>query len=140
MFYEPIPRLTSPREMSLAVVGLDFPNADLSNRRFEMALCMRGEPVHLVPEPTNTADPRAVAVVSARGTQLGYITAERCGLIGAWLRAGEKHEAVFQEPGRTAAVIRVRFGGGQLTMPPERDDVIYDRAEVGYGEVVDWGC
>jgi len=140
MFYSPVQRLTSPREMSLAVVGLGYPNADRTNRRFEMALCTRGEPVHLVLEPENKFDESAVAVVSARGIQLGYITAERCGLIGTWIRAGEKHEAVFQEPGRTAAVIRVRFGGGRITMPPERADVIWDRSEVGYGEAVDWGC
>ena len=106
-----------PLELSLAVVGLDFPNVDKSNRRFEMALCFPGEPVHLVPDPKNRADPRAVAVVSARGTQLGYLTAERCGLIGARLEAGEHYEAFFQEPGRAAAVIRVRFGGGAPTMP-----------------------
>lgn len=83
------------RELSLSVVGLDYPNPDRSNRRFEMALCTRGEPVHLVPDPKNRADPRAIAVVSARGIQLGYLTAERCGFIGGLLRAGEKHEAVF---------------------------------------------
>jgi hypothetical protein len=132
--------LYAPHELSLAVVGLDFPNADRSNRRFEMALCIRGEPVHLVPEPSNRADPRAIAVVSCRGIQLGYLTAERCGLIGGWLAAGEKHEAVFQEPGRYAAVIRVRFGGGRLSLPVERDDVVWDRQEMGYGEQVDWGC
>lgn len=141
MFYAPItPRLTSPREMSLAVVGLDFPNADKSNRRFEMAMCVHGEPVYLVREPKNRADPRAVAVVSTRGVQLGYLTAERCGLIGGWLDAGEKYEAAFQEPGRRAAIIRVRFGGGgPMQLPPERDDVIWDRAEEG-GDAFDWGC
>lgn len=132
--------LASPYELSLAVVGLDHPNPDRSNRRFEMALCLRGEPVHFVPEPKNRADPRAIAVVSARGIQLGYLTAERCGLIGGWLAAGVKHEAVFQEPGRYAAVIRARFGGGQMTLPVERDDVVYDRQVWGYGEDVDWGC
>jgi hypothetical protein len=125
--------------MSLAVVGLDYPNADKSNRRFEQALCTRGEPVHLVRDPKNRADPRAVAVVSARGIQLGYLRAERCGLIGSWLDAGEKYQAVFQEPGRSAAIIRARFGGGSLTLPPEREDVIWDRSEEG-GDSFDWGC
>ena len=139
MFQISVARLASPRELSLAVVGLDFANPDKSNRRFEMALCVHGEPVHLVREPKNRADPRAVAVVSARGIQLGYLTAERCGLIGGWLDAGEKHEAVFQEPGRSAAIIRVRFGGGRLSLPPERNDVVWDRAEEG-GDAFDWGC
>ncbi|MDQ2763129.1 MAG: HIRAN domain-containing protein [Pseudomonadota bacterium] len=125
--------------MSLAVVGLDYPNADRSNRRFEMALCVRGEPVHLVPDPKNRADPRAIAVVSARGIQLGYLTAERCGLIGGWLAAGEKHEVLFQEPGHRAAIIRARFGGGKLQLPPARDDIVWDRSEEG-GDAFDWGC
>lgn len=139
MFSSRLPRLSSPHELSLAVVGLDFLNADRSNRRFEQALCVRGEPVHLVREPRNRADPRAVAVISARGIQLGYLTAERCGLIGGWLDADVKHEAVFQEPGRAAAIIRARFGGGRLKLPPERADVRRDWAGEG-GDAYDWGC
>ena len=122
-----------PLELSLAVVGLDFPNTDKSNRRFEMALCFPGEPVHLVPDPKNRADPRAVAVLSARGTQLGYLTAERCGLIGARLEAGERYEAFFQEPSRAAAFIRVRFGGGPPTMPAPATREVQDLD-------VDWGA
>lgn len=112
------------RELSLAVVGLDYDNADGSSRRFEMALCVPGEPVHLVPEPKNRHDRRAVAVMSARGIQLGYLTAERCGYIGGLIAAGEKHEAFFQEPGRSAAVIRVRFGGGRPTMPARVPEMV----------------
>ena len=111
------------RELSLAVVGLDFPNADKSNRRFIMALLEHGEPVYLLPEPKNKADPRAVAVMTMHGGQLGYLTAERCGWIGSRLGAGERYEAFFQEPGRSSAVIRVRFGGGTPTLPPPRDPV-----------------
>lgn len=110
------------RELSLAVVGLDYPNPDRSksNRRFEAALCRPGDPVELRPEPTNRHDPRAVAVFSARGVQLGYLTAERCGWIGAKLRAGEEVAAVFQETGTAATVIRVRFGGGAPSLPKKR--------------------
>jgi hypothetical protein len=48
-------------ELSLAVVGIDFPNPDKSrsNRRFEIALCRPGDPVELRPEPKNPADPRS---------------------------------------------------------------------------------
>ncbi|TPG14596.1 HIRAN domain-containing protein [Sphingomonas oligophenolica] len=119
-------------ELSLAVVGLDFPNADRSNRRFEMALCVPGEPVHLVREPRNKADPRAVAVVSCRAIQLGYLTAERCGWIGARIGSGEAFEALFQDHGRHAAVIRVRFGGGTVTLPAPRPTV--------EDEPFDWGA
>ena len=139
MFHIPIRKLTSPREMSLAVVGLDYDNSDKSNRRFEMTMSVRGEPVRLIREPKNKHDRRAVAVMSTRGIQLGYLTAERCGLIGGWLDLGESYQAVFQEPGRTAAIIRARFGGGDIRLPPERDDLVTDWSEEG-GDAFDWGC
>lgn len=99
--------------MSLAVVGVEYPNRDKakSNRRFEIALCKPGDPVVLVPEPKNPADPNAVAVFSDRGTQLGYVTAERCGRIGALIREGREVEAVFQQAAPYGCVIRVAFDG-----------------------------
>jgi hypothetical protein len=108
------------REFSLAVVGINYLNADQSNRRFELAMCVPGEPAHLVTEPTNKHDPAAVAVFSARGIQIGYLTSERCVWIGARIRAGEEQEAVFQDSGRHAATIRIRFGGGSPTLPAPR--------------------
>ncbi|MBV1692466.1 HIRAN domain-containing protein [Novosphingobium sp. G106] len=52
--------------------------------------------MELLPEPKNKHDASAVAVVSARGIQIGYLSAERCGWIGAKLRYGEDLRAVFQ--------------------------------------------
>jgi hypothetical protein len=127
-------------ELSLAVVGLDYPNRDRSCRRFEMALCVAGEPVHLVPEPRNPYDRTAVAVVSCRGTQLGYITADRCAQIGARIRAGEKHEAFFQAPGRHYATIRIRFGGGPPTLPPPPPDQPAATSDWPPPETADWGA
>lgn len=118
------------QELSLAVVGLDFPNRDKSNRRFELALCRPGDAVELRPEPKNPVDPRAVAVFTDRGTQLGYLTAERCGLIGKRLRAGDAYQAVLQAAERHRAVIRVRFGGGAPTLP--------DGVPPGDGPRLDW--
>lgn len=109
-------------ELSLAVVGLDYPDPDGSNRRFELALMRPGDAVELRREPKNPADPRAVGVFSERGVRIGYLTAERCGWIGARLMRGEEARAVFQEAGRTAAVVRVRFGGGEPTLPTPRDE------------------
>lgn len=110
------------RELSLAVVGIDYPNPDKgkSDRRFEMLVCEPGERVVLRLEPKNKHDELAVAVFSSRGIQLGYLTAERCGWIGSKIRAGDSYEAVFQEPAPTAAIIRIRFGGGAPTLPPAR--------------------
>ncbi|MDF2602991.1 HIRAN domain-containing protein [Sphingomonas sp.] len=118
------------KEFSLAVVGINYLNADQSNRRFELAMCAPGEPVHLVPETNNRHDPAAVAVFSARGVQIGYLSSERCLWIGTRIGAGEEHEAVFQATGQHAAMIRIRFGGGSPTLPapppkeaaPEEDE------------------
>lgn len=122
------------RELSLAVVGINFANRDKgkSNRRFEMRLCSPGEPVELRLEPKNPADKNAVAVFSARGVQLGYLTAERAPWIGGKIRAGEIVQAVFQGETATAAIIRARFGGGAPTLPapgerpPAYDDFTQD--------------
>lgn len=123
MFNSPGP--SALRELSLAVVGLEYPNADGSDRRFEAELCPPGERVDLVPEPKNPVDPRAVAVISARGVQIGYLTAARCGWIGGRIAAGEDFQALFQELRGSVAVIRVRFGGGAPALPtrdrPMRD-------------------
>ena len=99
--------------MSLAVVGADYENDDKkrTNRRFEILLCKPGDPVHLVPEPTNKADPSAVAVFSERGIQIGYVTAERCGRIGAIIREGRDLQAVFQVEAPYGCVVRVAFDG-----------------------------
>lgn len=98
-------------ELTLAVVGLDHPNADRSSRRFEAMLCRPGDPVSLRPEPRNPHDPHAVAVLSERGVQIGYITAERAPWIGGRLRQGRPVVALFQGMAGTVAYIRLRFGG-----------------------------
>lgn len=104
--------------MSLAVVGVHHPNADGSNRRFEVELLAPGDPVDLVPEPTNKKDPRAVAVFARAGGQLGYLTAERCGRIGALIREGREVQAVFQAGASHGAWIRVAFDGAVPVVAP----------------------
>ena len=106
-------------DMSLAVVGGLYPNKDGSNRLFEMAMCKPGEIVRLVPEPRNPADPTAVAVFSARGIQLGYLSAERCGWIGAQIARGKDVRAVFHYAASGVAVIRVGFDGSEPELPSE---------------------
>lgn len=109
--------------ISLAVVGVQFANNDKSksNRRFEIMLCAPGELVDLRPEPRNPADPNAVAVFSARGIQLGYLTAERCGRIGALIREGREVRAIFQGEADFGAWIRVAFDGAEPDLPLQRE-------------------
>ncbi|MDH7639271.1 HIRAN domain-containing protein [Sphingomonas oryzagri] len=107
-------------DMTLSVVGGIHPNADGGNRLFEIALCAAGEAIQLAPEPKNKHDPSAVAVFSARGIQIGYLSAERCGWIGSKIRLGEEIRAVFQAPEKGGALIRVSFSGEDPVIPPSR--------------------
>ena len=113
----------SPPSLSLAVVGADFPNKKGPGRRFEIALCKPGEPVELMPEPRNPVDPRAIAVLSKRGVQLGYLTAERCGRIGSLIERGHEVRAVFQRATTYGCVIRAAFDGEVPVLPPEPDPI-----------------
>jgi hypothetical protein len=105
--------------LSLAVVGADHPNKRGPGRRFEIALCVPGEPVELIPEPKNPVDPRAVAVFSSRNVQIGYLSAERCGWIGKLIGEGREVRAIFQRVASYGAVIRAAFDGEHPVLPPE---------------------
>lgn len=112
------------RELSLHVVGADHPNRGGGNRRFEILLCAPGEVVTLVPEPRNPVDPNAVMVVSARGVQIGYLTADRAAWIAAMLRSGRPVAAIFQQATPPGAAIRVAFDGAVPVLP---EPVVADR-------------
>jgi hypothetical protein len=58
-----------------------------------------------------------VAVVSLRGIQIGYLSAERCGWICAKLCSGEDLRTVFQSRVKGGALIRVNFSGQNPTLP-----------------------
>lgn len=109
-------------DLSLAVVGADYPNRRGPGRRFEIRLCRPGDRVQLVPEPKNPADANAIAVFSERGVQIGYVTAERAPRIGQLIAAGHDVRAVFQSETRYGAVIRVAFDGVDPDLPPDFDD------------------
>lgn len=107
-------------QLSLAVVGADYPNKRGPGRRFEIQLCRPGEPVSLIPEPKNPADPRAVAVYSCRQVQIGYLTAERCGWIGRMLGDGREVRAIFQSATSAGAIIRAALDGEEPNLPEAR--------------------
>lgn len=99
--------------MSLAIVGIDYPNRDGSNRRFALSLCEPGDAIELRPEPRNRKDANAIAVVSERGEQLGYLTAERAPRIGQLIRQGREVRAVFQGMRENRAWVRAAFDGNE---------------------------
>lgn len=107
--------------LSLAIAGIQHPNRRGPSRGFELRLCIPGEPVELRPEPGNPADPLAVAIYSARGIQLGYVTAERAPWIGAMIRNGREVQAIFQGMTRDSAFVRLAFDGETPSLPPRRD-------------------
>ena len=113
------------KQLSLAVVGADHPNKKGPSRRFEIALCLPGEPIHLVPEPRNPVDPRAIAVFSDRHIQIGYVRAERAQLIGSAMSRGGV-SAIFQETAQWGAIIRVHTDGTAPVLPTPDDSRAFD--------------
>jgi hypothetical protein len=109
------------KSLSLAIVGVDYPNKRGPGRRFELELCAPGELIELRPEPKNPKDEYAISVYSCRGVQLGYITAERAPWIGAHIRAGREVRAIFQGKTDTAGWMRLAFDGEDPVLPPARD-------------------
>lgn len=120
------------QQLSLHVVGADHLNRNGSNRRFEILLCAPGEPVELIPEPTNPVDPNAIAVFSLRAVQLGYLTADRAPWIGGMLRNGRELQAVFQHATRPGAAIRIGFDGEVPSLP------LAERAAIAAEAPGDW--
>lgn len=103
--------------MSIAVVGADYPNKRGPTRRFEIAMCLPGEPVELRREPKNPADSRAIGVYSQRDVQIGYVPAEQAQWIGGQLA---EIRAIFQRADTFGAVIRVTFDGSEPVLPVEK--------------------
>jgi hypothetical protein len=108
--------------LSLAVVGVDFPNKKGPTRRFEVEICQPGEPVEIKPEPSNRFDENAVAVFSCRGIQIGYLPSERAAYISLLFRRGVEIRAIFQERTSWGAAVRLAFEGEEPQLPPKRED------------------
>lgn len=105
------------RQLSLAIVGIDYPNKRGPDRRFELAICREGELVELRPEPGNPYDEHAIAVFSCRGIQLGYLPSERAVLIGTYWRQGHTTLAIFQALDAKVGWLRVAFNGEEPSLP-----------------------
>lgn len=83
-------------DFSLPARGERFDNEDGTSRQEELARCRPGEPVRLVREPDNPHDPAAVAIVSSRGVQLGYVPADRAVWIGSKIDRGYDVRAIVE--------------------------------------------
>lgn len=107
-------------QLSLAIVGADFPNKRGPVRRFEIAMCSPGEPVDLKREPNNPADARAISVYSARGVMIGYVRAERAQFVGSLMARGLV-TAIFQQADSWGCTIRVGYDGAMPELPASSD-------------------
>lgn len=121
-----------PRQMSLAVVGADHLNKKGPARRFEIALCLPGEPIELVPQPKNPADPNAIAIFSCRGVQIGYVSADRAPLIGTFLSRARITASIFQGAARWGAIIRIGLDGETPVIPQAVPAAAYEEDDSGF--------
>lgn len=126
-----------PRQLSIAVVGADYPNRRGPGRRFEIAMCKPGEPVELRLEPNNPADPRAIAVFTARGIQIGYVRAERAQLIGSAIKRGTV-SAIFQKREQWGATLRIALDGSEPVLPEPTDSRANDWPPPGSDDAEWW--
>lgn len=135
----------TPPDFTLPVVGAPYNNKDGSDRRFEILLCSRGEPLELRPEPRNKHDEHAVGVWSVRGVQIGYLPSQRAPYVKSLMRAGHELFGLFQESTSFGAAVRI--GVDRVpTLPPERpkpraaidDEYNQDRAEDDGGYYADY--
>jgi len=113
-------------DFSLPARGERFDNEDGTSRQEELARCRPGEPVRLVRQPENPHDPAAVAIISARGVQLGYIPADRAVWIGSKIDRGYDVRAIVERvkgshlPGAVLGlVIRINMEGDGPELPQE---------------------
>lgn len=107
-----------PAQITLPIVGVQFPNARGVTRRFAVDLQRPGDLVELRREPKNPADPNAIAVHTTEGVQMGYVPAERAPYIGMMMSRGEV-TAIFQGADDFGAFIRVAFDEEPVLPPTE---------------------
>ncbi|TZG24593.1 HIRAN domain-containing protein [Sphingomonas montanisoli] len=95
-------------DFKLPVVGCRYQNDDGTSRQDELRRCQPGEPIDLFREPDNPHDERAVAVVSARGVCVGYISRNYNGWIGSKIDRGYDVRAIVGK------VRGLNFSGAEL--------------------------
>lgn len=107
-------------QITLPIVGIDFPNKSGPTRRFGVELLEPGDEVELRPEPKNPYDEHAVAVYSKADVQLGYLPANRAPYVGQQIRRGEAR-AIFQGVRGQRFFVRIAFNGETPMLPSERE-------------------
>jgi hypothetical protein len=110
------------RQLSHAIVGADHPNKGKGpSRRFAIALCKPGDPVRLISEPRNPADPQAMQVLEASGIVMGYVRAEQAQWIGKLWREARITAIIFQQATKFGCYVRLGLDGEAPILPPPPD-------------------
>lgn len=111
-------------DFSLAAVGCWYENEDGSSRQLELAECRPGDPLDLVREPSNPHDPLAVAIFTASGTRVGYLSRDRASWIAPKIDRGFLHHAIVERvkginlPDATLGlVVRINLDGEVPELP-----------------------
>jgi hypothetical protein len=126
-------------DFSLAAVGCWYDNEDGSSRQLELEECRPGDPLDLVREPTNRHDPQAVAIFTASGTRVGYLSRDRAAWIASKIDRGIPANAIVEavpgldRPGTTLGLVMRVSLDGSLPELPNRSP---KRAKMGVGYLV----
>lgn len=83
-------------DFRLPACGERYDNEDGTSRQAELARCEPGDLIELVREPDHPHDPRAVAVFSARGIRVGYLSRDRAVWIGSKIDRGYDVRAIVE--------------------------------------------
>jgi len=70
------------------VAGVTQKNADGSDRQRIVKSCRKGDGLRFVRDTTNTFDPNAVMIFTAKGAQLGFVTRQLATTLGPLLDRG----------------------------------------------------
>ena len=111
-------------DFSLAAVGCWYDNDDGSSRQLELGECRPGDHVELVRQPLNAHDSLAVAIVTASGTCVGFLSRDRAAWIAPKIDRGYPVNAIVERvkgahlPGATLGlVMRINMEGEEPDLP-----------------------
>jgi len=111
-------------DFSLAAVGCWFDNDDGSSRQLELAECRPGDVLELVRQPENPHDHLAVAIVTASGTCVGFLSRDRAAWIAPKIDRGYPVNAIVERvkglhlAGATLGlVMRINMEGEEPELP-----------------------
>ena len=112
-------------DRTLNIVGEGVPNPDGGQRQAEIKRCQVGEPVELRRETGKRYDAHAVAVISCRGIQIGYLKAEHARWIGGRLDKGSPMPAIIERinggtPDRPSLGVSIRLNVEGIPPTPAR--------------------